>query len=365
VHASAAAGQRTCIVVLGMHRSGTSALTRVLSLLGAGLPKNVLGAMSSNETGHWEPERLVMFHDALLATLQSTWHDWTALDISQLPAGRRDAIRSQLADLIKDEYGGVPLMVVKDPRICRFAPFFFEALAEAGVTPECVLTVRNPLEVAQSLEHSDGMSRGDAGLLWLRHVLDAEAATRRKRRAILYYDGLLTDWRSEIRRIAPGAAGSALEADARTEAGPELVWPHPAEEAAGKIDQFINMKQRHHTLSIADVMQDAVMLGWIGDVYDALHRLRQHPASADALATLDRVRAEFDRAALLMSRIQRDLRARVARLEAEIASLKVEAEQHAAEIALIRAQQRDAAASLLAPLKKMRAALLLKQKATP
>jgi hypothetical protein len=97
---SAAAGQRTCIVVLGMHRSGTSALTRVLSLLGAGLPKNVLGVSPSNETGHWEPERLVVFRDALLATLQSAWHDWTALDISQLPAGpqsleRRDGMSQE------------------------------------------------------------------------------------------------------------------------------------------------------------------------------------------------------------------------------------------------------------------------------
>ena len=104
------------------------------------------------------------------------------------------------------------------------------------------------------------------------------------------------------------------------------------------------------------------MSGWIGDVYDALQRLRRHPACVDALATLDRVRAEFDRATP-MSRIQRDLCARVARLEAEIAGLKAEPERHAAEMALIRAQQRDAAAWLLAPLKKIRAALLLKQKA--
>ncbi len=51
----------------GMHRSGTSALTRVLSLLGAALPQHILGAGPGNETGHWEPLRLVGYHDRMLA----------------------------------------------------------------------------------------------------------------------------------------------------------------------------------------------------------------------------------------------------------------------------------------------------------
>ena len=54
---------RVAIVVVGMHRSGTSAVTRVLSLLGAALPKNLLGAGKGNEEGHWEPSRLVVAHD--------------------------------------------------------------------------------------------------------------------------------------------------------------------------------------------------------------------------------------------------------------------------------------------------------------
>ncbi len=59
--------RRTALLVLGMHRSGTSALTRVLNLLGASLPKNLLGASPGNETGHWEPDRLIGLHDRMLA----------------------------------------------------------------------------------------------------------------------------------------------------------------------------------------------------------------------------------------------------------------------------------------------------------
>ena len=43
--------RRTCLIVLGMHRSGTSALARVLNLLGASLPNRMLGAESGKRSG--------------------------------------------------------------------------------------------------------------------------------------------------------------------------------------------------------------------------------------------------------------------------------------------------------------------------
>ena len=49
--------QRRAVIVLGMHRSGTSALTRVISLLGADLPSSLMPANLSNEAGFFEFER--------------------------------------------------------------------------------------------------------------------------------------------------------------------------------------------------------------------------------------------------------------------------------------------------------------------
>jgi hypothetical protein len=303
-HPGTVAEQRTCIVVLGMHRSGTSALTRVLSILGAALPGDVMGAKPGNETGHWEPEKLVEFHDEILAELDSAWHDWTVLDVSRLTVQRREEIKMRIAGIINDEYGSTSLMVVKDPRICRFAPLFLEALTAAGIMPECILVFRNPIEVAQSLACRDGMPPGEASLLWLRHVLDAEAATRGNRRAVLFYDDLLMDWRGELRRITLG-----------TEPDHGCFWPNSAEGAAEQIDLFLNCALRHHTLSDADIISDPVTAGWIADIHHALRQLRRNPAQAEALATFDRVRCELDRAAPIIDRVQRDLRAQ---LDAEL-----------------------------------------------
>ena len=58
---------RQAILVAGMHRSGTSALTRVLSLLGADLPENLAPALpDNNETGFWESVDLMKLHDKML-----------------------------------------------------------------------------------------------------------------------------------------------------------------------------------------------------------------------------------------------------------------------------------------------------------
>jgi hypothetical protein len=303
-HPGTVAGQRTCIVVLGMHRSGTSALTRVLSILGAALPRHLMSPGPDNETGHWESQKLVDFHDEVLSELDSAWHDWAALDVSKLTVQRREQIKTRMAEIINDEYGSASLMVVKDPRICRFAPLFLEALTDAGIIPECVLVFRNPLEVAQSLACRDGMPPAEASLLWLRHVLDAEAATRGNRGAVLFYSDLLKDWRGELRHVRLGAGFKR-----------GCVWPNSPPDAVEQIDGFLNSALRHHALSEADIISDPVTSGWIADIHDALRQLRRNPAPSEALATFDRVRCEFDRATPVIDRMQRDMRAR---LEAQL-----------------------------------------------
>ncbi len=191
-----------CLVVLGMHRSGTSALTRVLNIAGAALPTMLIGASKGNEIGHWESDALVRYHDVMLKGLGSSWHDWQSLDLSSLSIERRLEIKQEIANIIASEFAQAPLFVVKDPRICRFAPLFIEALNEAGIGVRTILPFRNPLEVCQSLEKRDSMKRADAALLWVRHVLDAERASRNLNRAFVAYNHLLDDWKSTYNKIS-------------------------------------------------------------------------------------------------------------------------------------------------------------------
>ena len=62
---------RKGIVVFGMHRSGTSTLTRILSIAGARLPKNLMSATASNERGHWESQSIADYNHRVLAALDT------------------------------------------------------------------------------------------------------------------------------------------------------------------------------------------------------------------------------------------------------------------------------------------------------
>src|ERR1700750_2929735 len=69
------ATDRTAYLVLGMHRSGTSAVTQVLALAGASLPENVMAGDEHNAKGYFEPWKIAMFNDGRLRAGGAAWDD--------------------------------------------------------------------------------------------------------------------------------------------------------------------------------------------------------------------------------------------------------------------------------------------------
>ncbi|MDX2307391.1 MAG: hypothetical protein NW216_04055 [Hyphomicrobium sp.] len=313
---------RTAILVLGMHRSGTSALTRVLSLLGAALPKHVLGAGPGNETGHWEPELLVSLHDRMLTEAGSSWDDWRKLDLAaQLPAGRLDFYRSEIARLIVEEYGDAPLIVLKDPRICRFVALYRGILEGLGYDVRPVLMVRSPLEVAASLAARDGLSAAQSQLYWLRHVLDAEAATRDLKRAVLTYDGLLADWRGEIARL--DALG--------------IAWPREIAEIAGDVEGFLSPGVRYHAEAPPGDGGNA-LTRWLSDVWTAL---ATHRADTSARDAIDPIAAIFEPAAEAFAPALAEERGRREEIAADATRAREECDKERARVDSLDATLKD------------------------
>jgi len=311
--------KRTCLLVLGMHRSGTSAMTRVLNIAGAKLPATLMGASdSSNATGHWEPDALIQYHDRLLAELGSSWDDWQALNIDTLPVKRRGEIRQEIGEIIAADFGGASLFVLKDPRICRFAPFFLDLLQETGFEVSPVLMFRNPLEVCESLERRDSMSRADAALLWLRHVLDAESSTRNHKRAIVSYNHLLIDWKAGFANLIKQTG---------------LKDFYAIDEIEPQVEEFLSADYRHHKRKTADVLLDPLLRNWVGAAYDALLVLVRNPWSKKAMDRLDAIAGEFNNASPVLRKLYDtvrsertgeidDLSAKLSEREGEISDFK-------------------------------------------
>lgn len=192
---------RHAFLVLGMHRSGTSALTRVLNLAGAALPTTLLDANFGNEAGYWEGAAFVALHDRWLSELGAAWDNPAALADGQPLNERLDPWARELAGVLEAQFGDAPLVVAKDPRMCLFLPVWLKALALVGRDPLPVLTLRHPSEVALSLQSRDGMPIAAGVLLWLQYMLAAERFTRGCRRVQVAFDDLLADAEEVLQRI--------------------------------------------------------------------------------------------------------------------------------------------------------------------
>lgn len=203
---------RKAAVVLGMHRSGTSALAGLFSNLGFTPPCNQIRPNSENPKGFFEATPIARFNDRLLAKLNSRWDDWSFLDIASIPPGETETLIEEARSLLRTEFGDAERLVLKDPRICRLVPFWHQVLEAEGITPFYVHTHRNPGEVAGSLQKRNGFSLAYGLIIWMGHVLQAEQATRGRLRAFTCYDGLLRDWNHEVIRLVSILKQPLLEA---------------------------------------------------------------------------------------------------------------------------------------------------------
>ncbi len=191
------------LFVLGMSRSGTSALTRVLSLSGGALPAGMVGADSGNPRGYWEPRASLRLNYRIMRRHGSSWLDPTLRLLEEGAFGAKETaaciaeIRAFLTTL-----PAAPLVVIKDLQITVLSGMWFEAARLAGFDIAAVIAVRHPLEVIASLCEVKGTSPELASALWLRANLLAERHTRAMPRVFVEYANLLKDWRREIERIS-------------------------------------------------------------------------------------------------------------------------------------------------------------------
>jgi hypothetical protein len=198
---------KVALVVLGVYRSGTSALARVLNLCGAALPEHVIAArLDINRKGFWETEAVV---DLNARMLQRVGAGWNGINVALPPDGPViDEFLDTAREILENEYQDEPLILIKDPRMCVLAPIWHRALRQSGYRPAYVVAVRDPREVAGSLARSlgryGGMPRDQALALWHGYTGATEAFVNRTDASVVFvhYDDLLDDWRRIVRTIA-------------------------------------------------------------------------------------------------------------------------------------------------------------------
>ncbi|MGH8549409.1 MAG: sulfotransferase family protein, partial [Methylococcales bacterium] len=174
------------LIVLGMHRTGTSALTGLLNLMGAyvGPKKRCIGANDENKKGFWERRDVVNLNQKTLRSCGADWYRVSGLNLDSLPDMKR--FKKRAAGIIEDMDRHRP-WVMKDPRLCLLFPLWKEFLQ----TPVCVHTYRSPIETAGSLQARNGFSINAGIALWEKYNLDALDASQHLPRILIHYKDLL------------------------------------------------------------------------------------------------------------------------------------------------------------------------------
>jgi hypothetical protein len=233
--------QPTGAVVLGMHRSGTSAVAGFLAKAGfyAGEEDELLPAAEDNPKGFFERTDVNALNDHLLEELGGAWDKppSRAIVAERTPAWR-GRVEEVLAGL--DAGAGNRPLVLKDPRISLLLPAWLPVLASRFAI---VLVDRNPVDVALSVRRRDKRPLYVALALWQIYCTELLAGLAGRRVLVVRYENFVAD---------PGRNAQLLL--------DRLAEALPVEGAdAGRAQGFVSGDMRHHQTGPRDAANEQVL----------------------------------------------------------------------------------------------------------
>jgi len=242
--------RRPIVIVLGMHRSGTSICSHVLSALGVDMTDKVAGPGQEspgpdNPAGHWERWEIVNFHDRILEAYNqgffSPFHDF-ALPVAWWADPQVVAVRREIAGFLENRMGA-GYFGFKDPRTVRLLPMWWQILNELKLAPKILYCLRNPAQVARSLHRRDGFSIEAGEYRWLCYNVDFFRYTKSTDFCTIEYESWFDDPSVNLNKLR-----SFLDL-------PEIESPDDME---ATISQLIDDQLRHDDSQFGDARQPIV-----------------------------------------------------------------------------------------------------------
>lgn len=203
------------LIVLGMHRSGTSFLTDCIEVLGFTLPQDRSGPAADNPKGHFEPQAVVELNDHLMLQKGAWWARIAPVDARAAPA--------EMQRVLDDSFGDAPRIVIKDPRMSMLLSGWRPFLEQQGKL-SALIALRHPGETATSLARRNDMGADLAYLSWIAYTLGALEGTKGLPRGLVLFPDWIDETETTLDRIAqitdaPVPEGAADAVAARFESG--------------------------------------------------------------------------------------------------------------------------------------------------
>jgi GT2 family glycosyltransferase len=191
------------IVVLGMHRSGTSAITRALEILGVNIGQTLLPPVDGiNAKGFFEDVDLTSLNAEILRALGSDWHSLARIAPEDIAVLNEGEYFLRATELLRRKTAAAPIFGFKDPRVAKILPFWRQVFSHCELNADYVLVIRNPLSVVRSLAKRDGLLPEKTYMLWLGHVLNSLAHTEEVRRVLVDYDHFVQEPKEDLEMMA-------------------------------------------------------------------------------------------------------------------------------------------------------------------
>jgi hypothetical protein len=199
------------VVVLGMHRSGTSAITRGLEVLGVKLGDNLYPAAIDNPKGFWEDTDFLGINEELLAHLDYSVDRLGLIDWQMPSTATVESLELKAEKLVSERCKKNALWGFKDPRTARLLPFWQAVFERVGCDVRYVIATRNPISIVESLYKRSGFEAGITFYLWLEHLIPAISGTINAKGVVVDYDQLLENPKLQLLRVAKALGVTAPE----------------------------------------------------------------------------------------------------------------------------------------------------------
>ena len=192
---------KTAYFILGMHRSGTSALAGVLDLIGLDFGSELMKPHAEqNPKGFFENVFIQRLDESIFRDAKYSWNDYN-FNIHSIEVDRKIYVKKAQNILLK-EFKYTNKFAIKDPRICLLFPIWEEACNERNIDIKVIIPCRNPLEVALSLQKRNGFSIEKGLILWLHHFFNAELFSRGTSRIFTTFDELLEETPKTLKKLS-------------------------------------------------------------------------------------------------------------------------------------------------------------------
>ena len=243
------------ICVIGMHRSGTSMITQLLqrSGLDLGAAEDIMPPNASNPQGHFENSRFVAINDALLRHFGGSWdHPPVLKKWWETDPALKDQVKE--ARKLLQAFSGKSHWGWKDPRTTLLLPFWNQLLPR----PRFVICLRNPLEVARSLNVRDQISLESGFQLWEQYLLTAIRDSEGYPRLFTFYDDYFSNPQAETSRLLDFCR-----------------LPHP--EDLNAVTAAISRGLKHHASDTGDIIAEDDIPAGIRLLYFVLRKFTALP----------------------------------------------------------------------------------------